>query len=150
MLNGRTTDYSNETIENDGFWGSIVIADFQRQRAIPLQIPLDLIRTVLVGAMQNLTLDLAEVEQRYRAEGFTYASEIPGTKINGENAMQTLYKKAVFARAKHDLLPEFATMSARDLHEKRDVIEEQKQLLTESVHAVRTLKGKKRGTVWMI
>ncbi|MFA9499908.1 head completion/stabilization protein [Mannheimia sp. E30BD] len=150
MLNGRKTEYSEEVIVSDGFWGNISISEFQKQRAIPLQIPLELIKTALIGAMQSLEIDLAELVSQYRTGGIHYASEIKGTVINGETAAQALYKKALFARAKHDLLPEFATMSARDLHEKRDIVEEQKQLLTESVHAIRTLKNKRRGSVWII
>ncbi|MCT8824371.1 head completion/stabilization protein [Glaesserella parasuis] len=150
MFNGRETQYSDEIIRSTGFWGDITVADFQQQRGIPLQVPVELVKASLVYAMQSIELDLAEVEQAYLQQAVSSAADIAGTKINGENHVQTLYKKAVFARAKHDLLPEFATLSARELHEKRDVIAEQKQLLAEATMAIRALKGKRRGGVHLL
>lgn len=150
MFNGRETQYSDEIIRSTGFWGDIAVADFQQQRGIPLQVPVELVKASLVYAMQSIELDLAEVEQAYLQQAVSSAADIAGTKINGENHVQTLYKKAVFARAKHDLLPEFATLSARELHEKRDVIVEQKQLLAEATMAIRALKGKRRGGVHLL
>ena len=150
MFNGRETQYSDEIIRSTGFWGDIAVADFQQQRSIPLQVPVELVKASLVYAMQSIELDLAEVEQAYLQQAVSSAADIAGTKINGENHVQTLYKKAVFARAKHDLLPEFATLSARELHEKRDVIAEQKQLLAEATMAIRALKGKRRGGVHLL
>ncbi|MGX2949365.1 head completion/stabilization protein [Ursidibacter sp. B-7004-1] len=150
MFNGRETQYSEEEITSTGFWGNINVGEFQRQRAIPIQIPLELIKSALVYAMQSVGLDLTEVTKKYQEQGITRVSQIEGYRIDGETMEQTLYKKAVFARAKHDLLPEFATLSARELHEKRDIIAEQKQLLSECTMAIRTLKGKRRGGVHLI
>ena len=150
MFNGRETQYSDEIIRSTGFWGDIAVADFQQQRSIPLQVPVELVKTSLVYAMRSIELELVEVEQAYLQQAVSSAADIAGTKINGENHVQTLYKKAVFARAKHDLLPEFATLSARELHEKRDVIAEQKQLLAETTMAIRALKGKRRGGVHLL
>lgn len=150
MFNGRDTQYSTEIIESTGFWGGIDVGEFQRQRAIPIQIPIEMVKAALVYAMQSIELDLASLTAKYQADGVQGVADLNGVKINGENSQQTLYKKAVFARAKHDLLPEFATLSSQELHEKRDVIEEQKQLLSECTFAIRTLKGKRRGSVQLI
>lgn len=150
MFNGRQVDFDDTVITNNGFWCDISVAEFQQQRGIPLQIPVELIKSSLVYAMQSIELDLAEITQQYQQNGIQSVNEITGTLINNENKQQALYKKAVFARAKHDLLPEFTTLSAREIHEKRDVIAEQKQLLAEATFAIRTLKGKKRGGVWLI
>lgn len=150
MFNGRENQYSDEIIESTGFWGNVEIEEFQRARAIPLQVPLELTKSALIYAMQSVELDLAEVVEKYRVSGVSSVDDVDGDRINGETILQSLYKKAVFARAKHDLLPEFATLSARELHEKRDVIAEQKQLLSEATMAIRTIKGKRRGGVHLI
>lgn len=150
MFNGRQVDLDQTVITNTGFWCDISVAEFQQQRGIPLQIPVELIKSSLVYAMQSIELDLVEVVERYQQSGIQSVNDITGTLINNENKQQTLYKKAVFARAKHDLLPEFATLSAREIHEKRDIIAEQKQLLAEATLAIRTLKGKKRGGVHLL
>ena len=66
MFNGRTQDYDDTTITNSGFWCDITIDEFQKQRAIPLQIPVEMVKAVLIAAMQGINIDLAEVEENYR------------------------------------------------------------------------------------
>ncbi|MFY1028142.1 head completion/stabilization protein [Actinobacillus seminis] len=150
MFNGRSTEYDDIFIENNGFWAGINIEEFQKQRAIPLQIPLEMCKAALIAAMQGVNLDLKDVENRYRREGIQSVGQIQGSVVNGENYVQTLYKKSVFARAKAELLPEFNTLSAREIHENRQYVAEQKSLLAEASFAIRTLKGKKRSMVKLI
>lgn len=149
MFNGRQQESPKDIIQG-GFWGEIDIAEFVEARGIPLQIPQKLIVTALIYAMQSLDLDLQEVEQQHIANGILTAADISPAKYGEQNSQRMLYKKAVFARAKNELLPEFATLSARELHEKREIIREQKQLEAEVVHAIRLLKGKKRGSVYFL
>ena len=66
MFNGRTQDYDDTTITNSGFWCDITIDEFQKQRAIPLQIPVEMVKAALIAAMQGINIDLAEVEENYR------------------------------------------------------------------------------------
>lgn len=150
MFNGRTQEYDDTTIENSGFWPEIEIAEFQKQRAIPLQIPNEMLKSVLIAAMQGVNIDLQSVELDYKGQGINQAADISADRINGENYAETLYKKAVFARAKAELLPEFNVLSSREIHTNREYADEQKSLLAEATHAIRTLKGKRRGSVWLI
>nr|DAJ42700.1 MAG TPA: head completion protein [Caudoviricetes sp.] len=150
MFNGRTQEYDDTTISNSGFWPDIEIAEFQKQRAIPLQIPNEMLSSVLIAAMQGVNIDLQSVEQDYKGQGINRAADISADRINGENHAETLYKKAVFARAKAELLPEFNVLSSREIHTNREYADEQKSLLAEATHAIRTLKGKRRGSVWLI
>lgn len=150
MFNGRTQEYDDTTISNSGFWPEIEIAEFQKQRAIPLQIPNEMLKSVLIAAMQGVNIDLQSVEQDYKGQGINQAAGISADRINGENHAETLYKKAVFARAKAELLPEFNVLSSREIHTNREYADEQKSLLAEATHAIRTLKGKRRGSVWLI
>ncbi|MBN6067869.1 head completion/stabilization protein [Aggregatibacter actinomycetemcomitans] len=150
MFNGRTQEYDDTTITNSGFWSDIEIAEFQKQRAIPLQITNEMLKSVLIAAMQGVNIDLQSVEQYYKGIGINSAAQISADRINGENYAETLYKKAVFARAKAELLPEFNVLSSREIHTNREYADEQRSLLAEATHAIRTLKGKKRGSVWLI
>ena len=150
MFNGRTQDYDDTTITNSGFWCDITIDKFQKQRAIPLQIPVEMVKAALIAAMQGINIDLAEVEENYRKSKINSVQEISAQRIDGENYAESLYKKAVFARAKAALLPEFNTLSGREIHQNREYVAEQKSLLAEATHAIRTLKGKKRGSVWLL
>ncbi|WP_424408079.1 head completion/stabilization protein [Pasteurella sp. PK-2025] len=150
MFNGRNQQLENTVILNSGFWADVNIGEFQKERNIPLQMPVETVKSALVTAMQELELDLKEVEQRYKTQGINDVSEIGESTVNNENPVQTLYKKAVFARAKADLLPEFFAISAREIHQNREYVEEQKSLLAEATRAIRTLKGKKRGSVHLL
>lgn len=150
MFNGRQSELSDEILQSDGFWGDISIEEFQKSRAIPLQIPFELVKEALIYAVLSLEIDLKEVEDNYKAQGIQHISELNSGKVNGINYPQQLYKKAVFARAKNELLPEFFTLSARQLHEKRDLVSEQKSLQAEAVMAIRALKGKTRGSVQLV
>lgn len=150
MFNGRTQDYDDTVITNNGFWSDIYVEEFQKQRAIPLQIPVEMVKAALVAAMQGVDLDLADVAESYRKSAVNSVTEISSPLINDENYAETLYKKAVFARAKAELLPEFNTLSGREIHQNREYVAEQKSLLAEATHAIRTLKGKKRGSVWLL
>lgn len=150
MFNGRTTEYDDISITNNGFWPDVNVQEFQKQRAIPLQIPLEMVKASLISAMQQVNLDLVEVEKKHLDKGIENAEQISVVTVGGENYAQTLYKKAVFARAKHELLPEFNTLSGREVHQNRQYAEEQKSLLAEATHAIRVLKGKKRGSVCLI
>lgn len=150
MFSEIEPDYDDSIIESSGFWGSISVGEFQKTRTIPMQIPIEMVKTVLIHAMQALEIDLQDVEAKYRTEGWQTAAEVKGIIINGENIAQTSYKKAVFARAKADLLTEYSTINAREIHEGRDMVKEQKSLLSEATFAIRTLKEKKRGSVCLI
>lgn len=150
MFNGRDTVYSEKIIENSGFWGNIAVADFQKQRAIPLQIPEELTETALIYAMRSVIAELTSVEDNYYSKGILTAADAGVIKSNGKSDIKILFEKAVFARAKSELLPEFATLSARELHEKRDTVSERKELIAECVMAIRLLKGKNRGSVHLL
>lgn len=150
MFNGRETEYDDITITNNGFWSDINVQEFQKQRAIPFQIPVEMIKASLVSAMQQVNLDLIDVVEQHKSNGVYSVVDIASETVGGENYAQTLYKKAVFARAKHELLPEFNTLSAREVHENRQYVEEQKSLLAEATHAIRVLKGKRRGSVCLV
>lgn len=150
MFNGVSVEYDESRISTNGFWGEIEVSEFQKQRAIPVQVPVEMIKAVLIQAMQEVNLELEGVAAQYQAQGINQVREISSVQIGGENFAQTQYKKAVFARAKADLLPEFLTLSAREIHEGRTLVQEQKSLLAESYFAIRRLKGKKRGNVWLL
>lgn len=135
MFNGRKSEREGSLIECSPFWGELSTAEFVESRAIPLQIPQTLLNDALTYAVHSVEMDLSELELTGK-----FASE----------RQQVLFKKAVFARAKAELLPEFQTLSSRELHENRNAISEQKQLLAEATMAIRAIKGKRRGGVHFI
>lgn len=63
-----------------------------------------------------------------------------------EQPVRPVYE-AVFARAKADLLGEFATIGRRDTHPGQESMETRAGLLAEASVVIRRMKGLKRATV---
>lgn len=157
MFSGRKASNSEETpqnaqqgVINSSFWGTVSVSEFQQARQIPIQIPEMLAENALIYALQAVELELREFKTDLQGQGVESVEQLTYNEIGGVNFYQSLFKKAVFALAKNELLPEFATLAARELHEKRDFVLDQKMLIAESQQAIRLIKGKKRSGVYFI
>lgn len=150
MFSGTPVDYDDSAVKNDGFWPDLSVRDFQAQRTIPPDIDAGTVRQALLTAAGEINDDLADVAASHRAAGYVTAADVPGVSIDGENLLCARYKKAVFARAKGDLLGEFASTGRRESHPGQESDETRSSLIAESTVTVRRIKGLKRITVAMI
>ncbi|EPR9221349.1 TPA: head completion/stabilization protein [Citrobacter farmeri] len=150
MFSGTSIDFDDATLTNDGFWPDLSVKDFQSQRTIPADIDAATIRQALLTAAGEINDDLVSVAARYRSAGHERAAHVPGVEIDGENLLCARYRKAVYARAKADLMGEFASVGRRESHPGQESDETRSSLIAESTLAVRRIKGLKRITVAMI
>lgn len=150
MFSGTSIDFDDATLTNDGFWPDLSVKDFQSQRTIPADIDAATIRQALLTAAGEINDDLVSVAARYRSAGHERAADVPGVEIDGENLLCARYCKAVYARAKADLMGEFASVGRRESHPGQESDETRSSLIAESTLAVRRIKGLKRITVAMI
>ncbi|EPL4151281.1 MULTISPECIES: head completion/stabilization protein [Klebsiella pneumoniae complex] len=150
MFSGNPIDFDDARLTNDGFWPDLSVKDFQSQRTIPADIDAATIRQALLTAAGEINDDLVNVADRYQDEGYASAGEVPGIEIDGENLLCARYCKAVYARAKADLMGEFATIGRRESHPGQESDETRSSLIAESTLAVRRIKGLRRITVAMI
>lgn len=150
MFSGTPVDYQDAVLANDGFWPDLNLKDFQEQRKIPADMAAKTVALALLTAAGEVNASLARVAQRHRAEGHATASVVPGVSIDGENLLCGQYQKAVFARAKADLMGEFATIGRRESHPGQEGDDTRKGLLAEAAIVIRTMKGLKRATVKMV
>lgn len=104
MFSGKPLDYQDEPLTNNGFWPDLNLKDFQAQRSLPPDIDADTISQALLAAVAEVNAELENVESSWIAKGYTLAAEVPGVKMGGLNSLCAQYMKAVFARAKADLL----------------------------------------------
>lgn len=150
MFSGIDKSYQDTTITNDGFWPDLHAGEFEKRRGIPAAQDADNITYAIVAAIEEVNPLLATLKANYMADGFTKASEVTGkAKIDDKNGLEIQYERAVFARAKADLLPDIATLSQRDAgnniaersHETRS------ELLGESQRIIRNMLGQTRATV---
>lgn len=147
MFSGKPLDYQNEPLTNNGFWPDLNLKDFQAQRSLPPDIDADTISQALLAAVAEVNAELEGVEANWRVKGHTLAAAVPGVKMGGLNSLCAQYMKAVFARAKADLLGEFATIGRRDTHLGQESLETRAGLLAEASVVIRRMKGLKRATV---
>ncbi|EOG1846413.1 head completion/stabilization protein [Enterobacter hormaechei] len=150
MFSGTSIDFDDAILTNDGFWPDLSVKDFQSQRTIPADIDAATIRQALLTAAGEINDDLVKVAAKYQGDGHIRAEAVPGVKIDGENLLCARYRKAVYARAKADLMGEFASIGRRESHPGQESDETRSSLIAESTLTVRRIKGLKRITVAMI
>ena len=147
MFSGKPIEYQDAALTNNGFWPDLNLADFQAQRALPPDMDASTIASALLAAVMEVNADLVMVEAKHRAAGHETAAAVPGPVMDGLNGLCAQYTKAVFARAKADLLGEFASIGRRDSHPGQESEETRAGLLAESSVTIRHMKGLKRATV---
>lgn len=150
MFSGKPIDYQDEPLTNDGFWPDLNLAEFQEQRSIPADVDAGTVATALLTAAGEVNDLLQTVKDGYVAKGFGQASAVPGIGRPGENLLCARYKKAVFARAKADLIAEFASQGRRETHPGQESTETRAGLLAEGSIIIRAIKGLRRVTVRQI
>ncbi len=153
MFNGSDNSYQDTVITNDGFWPDVNAGDFERLRGTPAAQDDERIAFAVVNAIASVNQQLEKLKSGYQTQGVIRAADLDATpKIGDKNHVVIQYQSAVFARAKADLLPDFATV-----HQKKegDHLAERSQetkneLLAESERIIRNLLGKGRSTVELI
>ncbi|MEI9788389.1 head completion/stabilization protein [Moellerella wisconsensis] len=150
MLNGNELNYQSVEITNDSFWPDINLADFQKQRKIPIDLDNNLLTDALLASIAEINLSLESLKKQLISNGYNTASDAPGAKANGQNALCAQYKKALYARAKADLIGEFNSIASRAPNPKQENPETKASLLAEAAFVIRNMKGLKRVTVAMI
>ncbi|GHA05630.1 head completion/stabilization protein [Oceanisphaera arctica] len=143
MFNGKTTDYQQATITNDGFWPDIEVGEFEQGRAIPADMQPETVAAAVLSAVAQVNIELMITKSKLQAEGHWMAAEVDGPHINGQNQLEILYRQAVFARAKADLVVEFGSVTQRDTgnNQATQSGDARAALLAESQQHIRAIKG---------
>ncbi len=151
---GYSTDQNTDTatgmLKNDGFWPDLSMADFRKSRTIPLDIPASLAEQALLSAVFEVNTALTGVKSRYVVQGIAQAADVEGPQLNGESALCAQYKKAVFARAKADLLGEFTAVNTRHADSNIDSNDTRETLLAEAAFVLRAIQGAGRVGVYIL
>lgn len=147
MFSGKPIDYQDNPLTNDGFWPDMNLSDLQRSRSIPADVDAETVANALLTAAAEVNSALASVQQKQRAAGYQTAADVPGVSMGGISQLAAQYKKAVYARAKADLMGEFASVGRRESHPGQESDETRKGLLAEASVTIRLIKGLKRATV---
>ena len=148
MFNGQSqTTYQDTVIENNGFWPDINAGDFEKRRGVPVDLDAASTAYSVASAIAQINIELTSKQTAYQDAGYATANDVPGQpKVGDKNLLVILYEKAVFARAKSELLPEYATQQTKDAGENvaSSQADIRDQLLAESQQHIRAIKGDSR------
>lgn len=150
MFSGQDLYQTTIIIKNDGFWPDLDLAEFQTERAMSPNINTALLRDAIVSAIVEINFSLDKYKVKQIALGINKANDAGMVSVEGVSSTVIIYKKAVFARAKADLIGEFVSISSKD-----DKISESQQnmktaLLAESTREIRKILGLRRCGVALI
>lgn len=149
---GNPTRIVDQTIENDGFWPNLSMAEFQASYRLPGEYLSDMLAADVTTAMHEVNRDLASLKARWQAAGVS-SVESADTTVLPERTYQTAtYRRAVFTRAKATLLTQFATVNRRTEAENvgKELPERSETFLAFSQAAIRSLQGRGRVTVALL
>lgn len=144
MFSGNPIDYQDVPVTNDGFWPDLNVKDFQKSRNIPADIETSTISDALVSAMAQVNNSLKSQRVSFIDKGYSQAADVPGPEFKGTNHVIAQYRKAVFARAKADLMPEWKSVVRVKDDAQAANEDTQDSLLAEANFALRSLKGLSR------
>ena len=148
-----TPDYQDTIIENDGFWPDLMAGNFERRRGSPGSQDPENIVFALVASISEVNKQLQRLKRKLVELGVSKVCDVDSTpKIEGKNNLVIQYERAVFSRAKADLMPDFATVhqkdAGKDLAER--AIDTRSELLAESNRIIRNMMGMNRSSVELI
>lgn len=150
MFSGQDFNQSSIVVNNDGFWPDLDLSEFQVERAMSPNINARLLRDAIVSAVVEINLTLEQYKKTQISNGVNTASKCGVVSVDGISSTVIIYKKAVFARAKADLVGEFVSIASRDDKIGESQKEMRTALLAESTREVRKLLGLRRCGVALI
>ncbi|EPN2803317.1 head completion/stabilization protein [Serratia marcescens] len=150
-VSGRPIDYQDRPITNgQAFWPDLNLGEFQKSRAIPADLPAETAGIAVLAAIAEVNDTLAPAVSYWTRKGYDKAADVPGARMDDENQLTAQYKKAVYARAKADLLGELATIGRRDSLPGRESDETRAILLAEAAYVIRNMLQLQRVGVHLI
>jgi hypothetical protein len=150
-ISGRPIEYQDVPITNGvAFWPDLNLADFQRLRKIPADLPAETAGIAVLNAIAEVNKTCASVVTHWTAEGHAAAAEVPGARMGQESQLTAQYKTAVYARAKADLMGELVSIGRRESHPGAESKETRASLLAEAAMVMRNMLDLPRVGVHLI
>lgn len=151
-FSGNPTKIVERQIENDGFWPSFSLAQFQEAYRLPGEYLVETLVDGLTTAMIEVNQDLARLKARWQAVGVSSVESADPMVLPERTFHVATYKRAVYCRAKANLLPQFATITRRESAENtgKEAPERAETFLAFSQASVRSLQGRGRITAVLL
>lgn len=154
-FSGKPTNLVEQAIENDGFWPDLSVAEFQKGYRLPAEFLVELLADGLACAMAEVNIDLTRAKDVLQKAGISVLENAADTLTVagwGYANKVSQYKRAVYCRAKANLLPQFATVNRRAeaANIAKESPETREQFLAFSQQAVRSIQGRGRITAALL
>ena len=151
-FSGNPTTFVEQRIENDGFWPDLSLTEFQKAYRLPGEYLVETLVDGLTTAMTEVNQDLARLKVRWQDAGVTSVESADPTVLPERTFHVATYKRAVYCRAKANLLTQFATITRRESAENtgKELPERSETFLAFSQQCVRSLQGRGRITVALL
>ena len=151
-FSGKPTTLVERAIPNDGFWPDLGVSEFQAKYRLPAEYLVELLVDGLSTAMGEVNHDLAKRKREWQAAGIDNVETADPQLLPERVFHAATYKRAVYCRAKAQLLPQFATVNRRAEAENiaKESPETREQFLSFSQQAVRLLQGRGRITAVLL
>lgn len=139
-------------VANDGWFPDIDPVLFRKQMRIRDSVTPERLREAILGAMIAIGINLAAWRASHEAAGITGLESVPAPVLGGESRFVVLYRRALGASAKADLVERYRDTDLtgagqRQVGELDSSVEE---LRRDAIHAVRDILGRTRTRIELI
>lgn len=151
-FSGKPTTVVDQTIENNGFWPDLSLAEYQKAYRLPGEYLSEVLVTQVELAMGEVNNDLKKLTASWQSIGITEVATADSRLLEERAYKVKLYKRAVYCRAKATALTDFATVTRREVAENtgKEAPERADTYLAFSQQAVRALQGRSRITAALL
>lgn len=141
-----------DTVDADGWWPSVSIAEFRAMYRVTPETTAERVRAAIRTAMQTALIDLGEWGVLKRAEGHASLESVPAVQIDRVSHFVLCWHRAIGALAKAELSETHRDYDATASGErKNDGLDDSIiQLRRDAQHAIRDLKGARRTVAELI
>ncbi len=141
-----------DLVAGDAFYPGLSITAFRDAMRVPEVVTATRVRDALRGGMLTVRRELRSWKAGHVAAGAATLAAIDAEEVDGQNAGELLYARAVFAFAAADLAETHgeisATADSRDRDDVRTITAAEHR--RNGIHAVRDLLGRTRTSVELI
>lgn len=151
-FSGKPATVVEQTIENNGFWPDLSLAEYQKAYRLPGEYLGETLVTHLTVAMAEVNQDLQKLMTSWQGLGIAAVASADPMLLPERKLKVDLYKRAVYCRAKATALTDFATVTRREVAENtgKEAPERADTFLAFSQSAVRALQGRSRITAALL
>ncbi len=151
-FSGKSTTVVEQTIENNGFWPDLSLAEYMKAYRLPGDYLSDVLVTQLELAVGEVNTDLKKLMASWKSIGITEVATADPLLLEERAYKVKLYKRAVYCRAKATALTDYATVTRREVAENtgKEAPERAETYLAFSQQAVRALQGRSRITAALL